>query len=97
MFDVNMASTQVLDHDRSAILKTTSQLRGESLLESVNRAKKELSTPGSPEYKESIRKMRVEKLEFQREFLKLATALNKLINEEIRQGEEQEDMQASCG
>ena len=39
--------------------------------------------------------MRVEKLEFQREFLKLATQLNKLINEEIRLGEEQEDMQVN--
>lgn len=45
------------------------------------------------EYKEAIRKMRVERLDYQREFLKLATSLNRSINEEIALGEEKKDMQ----
>ena len=45
------------------------------------------------EYKEQIRKMRGEKLDYQKEFLKLATALNKVINSEIKVGEEKDDKQ----
>lgn len=39
--------------------------------------------------------MRVERLDYQREFLKLATALNKTINSEIACGEEKNDMQVA--
>lgn len=37
--------------------------------------------------------MRVERLDYQREFLRLATSLNKTINDEITAGEEKKDMQ----
>jgi hypothetical protein len=37
--------------------------------------------------------MRVERLDYQREFLKLATSLNKTINSEIAAGEDKNDMQ----
>jgi hypothetical protein len=40
--------------------------------------------------------MRVERLDYQREFLKLATALNKTINSEIAAGEEKSDMQVKA-
>lgn len=92
--EVMELGSNAMDQERSMIMKTDSRLR-ESLVDNVLRSKREMSkTTGlTLEFKEHIRKLRIEKLDYQREFLKLAATLNRLINEEIKSGEEKEDMQ----
>jgi hypothetical protein len=83
------------DHDRSALFKSDSRLK-ESLVESILKSKTDMSKMRLKiEYKEDIRKMRVEKLENEKEFLKLSMGLNKLINSEVKKGEEQQDFQVA--
>ena len=89
---LDLASGGQYDYDKSIIMKTDSKNR-ETLIDTVSRTKREMSSLVlTIEYRESLRKLRVEKLDYQREFLKLATDLNKLINSEIADGEALEDM-----